>query len=296
MTMGSLLKIEEGVLLRDQWEARGEGKIMTPPDQVRVAEIQFRDPSAPFARDVQARRALFHALDRPLMVSTLHYGLTKVANSYVSPEDAGWSAVEDAIAKYPYDRAQALQLFAAAGWDRGADGTLANAAGERFQVNARTLDSPQYVKEAQVVVDQWRDVGVAAEIETYGRARQNDSEYRAKFQGVAFGSPSPDAASMLRWSSRELATEANGWKGQNRNAYVRPEVDQLLTRYFATIEPGPRNETLEQLFKFIADDHPALTLYYPVRVFAIRKGLAGVVPEKPGDGWEGFNAQQIHWE
>src|SRR5207249_411372 len=67
LTVGSLIKVEEGLVLKEQLEARGEGTILTTPAsarQVRVGMFQFRPPQQPPGRDVRLRRALAYAMDR----------------------------------------------------------------------------------------------------------------------------------------------------------------------------------------------------------------------------------------
>ncbi|MEA2639691.1 MAG: peptide/nickel transport system substrate-binding protein, partial [Chloroflexota bacterium] len=194
LTLGSAIRVEEGVILKEQLEARGEGTIITRPEGgIRLADFQYREPLIPPARDVRIRQALYHAVDRALMNDTLQAGLVQPAHMVVAPGDPGYNAAEPIVTRYPYDLSRSAQLLAEAGWTKGADGLLRNATGDRFDLGIRVTEGTLNNKEAQVVSEFWRAVGVNTEIEQMSRSLQNDQEYRAKFPGVSFSSPSgPD--------------------------------------------------------------------------------------------------------
>ena len=52
---------------------------------------------------------------------------------------------------------------------------------------------------------------------------------------------------------------------------------------------------LAELVRFVAEDLPSLPWYYPMEAYAVRAGLQGVSPTKPGDGWTTANAHQLYW-
>jgi peptide/nickel transport system substrate-binding protein len=296
LTLGSLVKVEEGAVLKQEWEARGEGKVLTTPDQVRIADFQFRDPRKPAARDARVRQALAHAVDRSLMTETLHFGLTLPAQYFIGPGEPGYAQADRTVRKYLYDPNRAGQLLEEAGWTRGGDGVLRSAGGERFTFEIQSLDTTQYVKEAQVLGEFWKAVGVDVQFDLYPRARNNDLEYRASYQGVTIGSPAARPETVNRWRSDSVASEASRWRGENRGNYLRPEVDRLSDAFFATLETRQRQDTMIQLLQLLAEDLPSMPLYYPVRVFAVRSGLVGAQPSGPGEGWTVFNAHGIYWE
>src|SRR5207245_2954863 len=73
LPLGDIMQLDEAMLVKQELEPKGEASILTRPFSMRVSSIQFRDPSAPAARDLNVRRAMVHAVDRPLMVEALHY-------------------------------------------------------------------------------------------------------------------------------------------------------------------------------------------------------------------------------
>src|SRR5207244_13305957 len=137
-----------------QREARSQATSFTNPCSMRVGDRQFREPSAPAARDVRVRRAMVHAVDRPLMTESLHFGLTVPAETFVFPNEATFARVDRTITKYPYDVTRAARLLSEAGWQKGSDGVLRDAESQRFPAfQMHSLESVQFVNEAQVIAD-----------------------------------------------------------------------------------------------------------------------------------------------
>jgi peptide/nickel transport system substrate-binding protein len=295
LPLGNLLNVDEAMVLKQQLETQGEASVLTNPFSLRVTDFQFRDPSGPAARDVRVRRAVVHAVDRPLMVDSLLLGLTLPAYSFVFPNDATYARVDEAIAKYPYDANRARQLLAEAGWERGSDGVLRTESGQRFTFGVHTLEGTQYVKEAQVVVDAWRALGIAAELEVIPRAQQNNREYRASFTGAANRSMSRrDWAG--KWRTDQIPNESNQWRPDNRGAFANPAVDRLSTEFRRELDPAKRADTVVQFFRVISEEVPSIPFYYLVRVYAIRAGLKGVDPPELGEGDPMFNVHRMRWE
>jgi peptide/nickel transport system substrate-binding protein len=245
---------------------------------------------------VRARQALNHALDRQLLVDTLHYGLTLPGHGLFPPGDPALAGTDPPVAKYPFDQARARQLLSDAGWSRSPDGMLTAGAGERFDLTIQTIEGAQYVKEAQVIVDSWRNVGVSAELEVLPRSRQNDREYRAKFPGLAIRALQRGNDWARKWRTEEIPQEANQWRGENRGTYSRPEIDRGSSDYLTTIDPTRRLAILGEVLKIVSEDVPSLALYHGVDVYAVRTGLRGVQPTGPGQGWTVFNAHELYWE
>jgi peptide/nickel transport system substrate-binding protein len=296
ITLGNLIRVEEGLILKEQIEPRGEGIVMTIPTKHRYGEIQYRDPQPPPARDARVRQAMVHALDRQLLVDTLLQGLTTPADMYLAPNDAVFPAAERAVRKYPFNPNRASELLAAAGWTLGQDGALADAAGGRFELEARTTPEVQNVNEVQILIDFWKRAGIDATIELIPRARQNDQEYRARFPGVSLSATSISPDWLDKWQTERIATDANRWRGSNRGAYSRPEFDRLYREYITTIDQARRQDTLVQLIRLTSEDVTYFPLYYQIDVHAIRTGLKGPVPRWPGQAGMAFNVHEWHWE
>jgi len=296
LTLGSLIRVEEGVILKEQLESRGEGTVLTRPEGgIRVSDFQYREPRIPPARDLRVRRAMYHAVDRALAIEALQFGFVQIAHMVLAPGEPAFAPAEAAVPKYAYDPARATQLLTEAGWTKGGDGVLQNAAGERFDLGLRVTEGTLNNKEAQVVSEFWKPLGINPEIDLMPRSLQNDQEYRAKFPGIASSSPAgPDV--ILRFTSELIPSDANRWRGSNRGGYSNPEVDRLATDFFKTIDMRARVNTHVEIMKLLMDDVATMPLYYQVDTYGVRNGLKGVVPAAAGEGWTVGNAQLLYWE
>jgi peptide/nickel transport system substrate-binding protein len=296
VTLGNLLRVEEGMTVKEQMEPRGEGSVMTIPTKIRYGELQYRDPLPPPSRDVRVRQAMVHALDRQILADTLLFGLSSPADVYLAPTDAAYSAASEAIRKYPFDPSRAGVLLQEADWTKGADGVLRSSAGERFDLEVRTTAETQNQKEVQILSDAWKQAGVNTSIEIVPIAKQNDQEYRAKFPGISTSSTSISIDWMDKWQTDRAASEANRWRGGNRGAYSNATVDRMYRDYITTIDPTKRQDALVQLVKFASEDVTYVPLFYQVDVHAIRTGLNGLVPRWPGQSGMAFNSYEWYWE
>ncbi|HZT07132.1 MAG TPA: peptide ABC transporter substrate-binding protein [Chloroflexota bacterium] len=295
ITLGNLIRGDEGLVLKEQMEARGDGSVLTIPTKIRYGELQYREPRPPPSRDVRVRQSLLHALDRAQLVEALLHGLSTMADMYLAPNDAAFPAADKVIAKYPYDPNRAATLLQDAGWTRGDEGVLRNSTGERFDLELRTTEETQNQKEVQIIADAWKAVGINPSVEIVPKAKQNDQEYRAKYPGIGFSATSIQADWLSKWQTELIASEANRWRGGNRGAYSRPEFDAMYRQYITTVDPVERQAVLVALVKFASEDVTYLPLYYQIDVHAIRAGLKGVEPRWPGQPGMAFNAYQWYW-
>ncbi len=296
LTLGSLIRVEEGVILKEQLEGRGEGTVITRPEGgIRLADFQYREPSTPAARDVRVRRAMYHAIDRALAIDSLQFGFVQPAHMVLAPGDPAFESAEAAVTKYPFDLTRATQLLSDAGWTRGADGVARNASGERLDLGVRVTEGTLNNKEAQVMSEFWKAIGVNSEVELMPRALQNDQEYRAKFPGISFSSPSgPDV--IIRFNMESIPSDANRWRGGNRGGYSNREFERLAGEFFKTIDPQARARTHVDILKLLADDVAAMPFYYQVDTYGVRSGLQGATPTAAGQGWTVGNAQGLYWD
>lgn len=295
LPLGDIIQADEGMLLRQELERKGEGTVLTRPFSMRVGSIQFRDPRAPAARDLRVRQAMVHAVDRPLMVESLHFGITVPADTFVFPSDAAFARVDRSITKLPHDPSRAAQLLAEAGWARGPDRVLRDPGGQPFSLEIQALEGTQYVKEAQVIADSWEGIGIAPELKVIPRSRQNDREFRAGFTGTEVHSYSPGPGSFRNWRVDQIPAETTRWQGGNRGGYVNPGLHQLAVDYDVTFDRPKREDMLVQVLSVVSEEVPTIPFYYTVRVYAVRSGLQGVDPTALGDGYPMFNVHQMHW-
>jgi ABC-type transport system substrate-binding protein len=116
-----------------QSAATGNTVVSTSGD--RYLAVQFRDPTAPWARDVRVRQGIALLSDSQALVESTAYDMTTVADTWVPTEDPVHQLlVQGRVVTYPYDRARAARVLADAGWVLSPTHVFQNSAGESLTV------------------------------------------------------------------------------------------------------------------------------------------------------------------
>jgi peptide/nickel transport system substrate-binding protein len=276
------LKAEEATTIKQAWEPTGAGTVIISLNGLRVLYFQYRDPNAPWVRDVRVRRALVHLQDRQTLVETLKGGLTAVGHTVPTPDDPVHRLIEQrGLPRYGYDPRRAEQLLAESGWSRGPAGVYQNVAGQPFAIEVRTVVvAPEALQEILAISDQFKAAGMESPIFQIRQGTANSSELRAKAEGV-FATrldDTPDALS--RFHSSLIASEANRWLGQNVWGYENPVFDRMYDDYLVTLEIGRRQAALADMLKMAADDVVFMPMWYELGLLntVFRKGVHGPRP------------------
>jgi peptide/nickel transport system substrate-binding protein len=223
--------------------------------------------SNPLFQDVRVRQAMIMALDRDTMVSTVFGGFGQVATGPIPPSIA-W-VPRDGATLWPYDPERAIALMAEAGWVRGSDGLLRNAAGETFRFTM-LADRGDPTRDAVYLVaqDAWRSIGMDIQIETtewntiLARYRTGDYDVRVGWWVIK---PDPDLYDYFHTRGP-----------LNQILYSNPVVDDLLERGRAIADEARRAAIYAELQEILADEQPSIILYYPTEVRASSARVQGL--------------------
>jgi peptide/nickel transport system substrate-binding protein len=290
------LGFEEGLIAKDQWEAKGEGTVYFVP--VGCRRLLLPTDSQPLFRDVRVRRALLMAIDREQVINGLVAGQAKMAHIPLSPNEPGFAAAEAAATKYAFDPRGALALFEQAGWRRGTDGLLANAAGERFEFPFQVpAGDNEQVQLQAAIAGFWSEIGVRTIIQNATDAQLRDRQHRETLPGVSMTDSGPTIASLARrWHSNQIPTADNRYVGDNAAHWNNPQADRILERLDNTFRPQDMEPQLVEFAKLYSEEMPALTLFYTPEVTASHKYLQGARPRPAGSGQNTWNWSAFMWE
>jgi peptide/nickel transport system substrate-binding protein len=261
---------------------------MPVPRGVRNLRLQYRDPSAPWARDPNIRRALTHLTNRQELVDSVEFGLSGSVDTYLNGDSPILPQLQQAgLTRYPFDPTRAAQLLGDAGWTRGADGVYQrNGQPFVFQMAAPGLGN--YPQIATAVAGQWAQNGIAATPNTIPSSAANRDEQQANYGGAivwpgVFGEPE-----MQAFTTGQISTAETRWKGSNFGGYSNPELDQLDLRFQETLDPAQGNALLVTMLKLMADQAVAIPMYYLEAAVMFRKGITGpgkVAPNQLASSW-----------
>jgi peptide/nickel transport system substrate-binding protein len=244
--------------------------------------------------DVRVRRALIHAVDRRAIVDGLYGGTAKVHHVWLATDDLAFPAVDRSIQKYEFDVRRAAALLQEAGWTRSADGNLRDAAGEvlSMPLTAQFTDLEQ--KQAAVVADNWKALGVASEMKVMTLAQQRDREFRSKIPAVGFQNRSMRYDNMV-WTTDQVTTAENRWRGTNYIGYVNPRLDELWPKVLGTPDATQREAILVEALREMTSDAVVNVTHLEPAPVVYRAGLKG--PRQPWSEYGAFvwNVWEWHW-
>jgi peptide/nickel transport system substrate-binding protein len=279
ITLGRGLSPEQGFQATAQWK---EGRVDQAPGNWIALFPQFVNPQPAVLANVEMRRALLHAADRQQMVNSLLEGQSRVADSYVGPDQPEFADVQSSVTSYPYDLARANQLFERLGYTKGGDGIFRDASGQSPNIEIRTTGGDDLRDKIMFsIADSWNRAGIPTETVIVPRALADDREYRANrpaFEIVRQPNTLTESA-LRRFESREAALPENRYRGANRVRYQNPEYDVLMERYLVAIQPTERLELARQLVRHFSENLPVMGVLYSITPMLITNRLVNVTAE-----------------
>jgi peptide/nickel transport system substrate-binding protein len=274
------IDIPTAIEVRTRWEGTGNSVEFFELAGLNQLEIQHRPE---FARprngfpERTVRQALYHGIDRAAVNEIWTNGVAPLADSWYSPGHPLRKDLEPSIPQFPYDAARAQALLAQAGWQPGADGVLVHSqTGERFETTVMGERGTGGERVLSVIAENWRRIGVRADLEILTTANQNDREYQSKRPGVYLTSPSGVNFYDNRLHSTAITRADNRWSGTNRGGYNNPSVDALLEKLQVTIGAAERIVLHRDLLQQQMGDVALMPLSWEVVPALIRAGITGV--------------------
>lgn len=239
----------------------------SPGTPIQYLAFNLRDP---LLKDVHVRQAISCAIDRSLMIRTLMGGRARPAYS-ILPLDH-W-AYSDAGPHFDFDPARARHILDEAGYRPAADGT-------RFHLTMKTSSAEDTRTLSAVLQQQLAQVGIALDIRSYEFATFYSDVTRGAFQVYSLrwigGNEQPEifnyAFSTARFSP----------KGANRGHYSNPRLDALLDDAATSQSQDQRRTDYIQAQRILAEDLPAINLWYRDTVIVHNRRLTDVVPSPSG--------------
>jgi peptide/nickel transport system substrate-binding protein len=264
--------------------------VATPGPSVERIEFNLAKPADPIADpkvahpvlgDLNVRRALLLATPKQQIVDKLLFGKAKPGTSPVSQ---GWASPKG-LAQETYDPAKAKQLLEQAGWASGADG-IRSKGGVRAALTIVTTTGDKVREQVQqILVDEWRAIGVELQIKNQPSAVLLSGSYSAgdpRKKGsidmwMYASSPGVDPHQTVnqRYTTGNIPTAANGGAGQNYTRFSNAEVDRLIADAGATVEQPRRAKDYADALKILNDNVAIIWMYDRQLLDAFRSSVSG---------------------
>lgn len=238
----------------------------------------------PLFADVNVRRALTMAIDRPAIVQGVRRGYGELANSTVPP--FYWNYNPNAGADLKYDPEAARRLLAQAGWrDTDGDG-IVEKDGRPFRFTLNTnMGNRERQDITEIVQAQLRAVGVDAQpqVMEWGtlldRLQREPRDYDAAVVGWVTEFRIDDSDLFSCQKLREQTPFQ--WAG-----YCNPATDVYLDTLPRIADRAAAKPLWMEYQERIAHDQPFTFLFYTRRLEGVHERMRNVHPDARGD-WVG---------
>jgi peptide/nickel transport system substrate-binding protein len=236
-----------------------------------VMYLNFNVARGPLA-DARVRQAVALAMDRRAMVHAVWRDKAQLAATLLPL--GHWARARDSeLAAWPHDVPRAKALLESAGYKAGRDGV-------RLRLEMKTSQDDTTRLLAEVLQAQLAEAGIALTLRA--------SEFGTFYADVTNGRFEMYA---LRWiGSNEdpdiyryaFGSDRFPPKGGNRGHYRNAQVDALLAAAARTTDEAVRRGEYVEVEKVLAEELPAVPLWYPNNEVVHTVRLKGIHPQPDG--------------
>jgi peptide/nickel transport system substrate-binding protein len=295
LCMRSTISFDGAMILREQWEKPGKGKIYISPASWSWLNLSRDNP---WFSDVKVRRALLHAIDREAMVQNLFKGEKIVSHVPLSRVRKSYKKALAAATLYKYEPETAKKLLAEAGWKPGSDGVLVNSKGERLEFEFRVTAERRDHEQAQAIIaDYWKKVGVRTNIKNLPNRLLNAAENRNRWPGAFLGTHNVTVEEWQeRFHTKNIPSAENKFALENVSGWNDPRKDAILDELNSIVTPARSEQLQLEFIKMFSEALPHLPLYYSPEVLVAKKGLTGITPRQESGGQNSSSWNMYQWD
>lgn len=295
LCMRNTISFDGAMILRGQWEKEGKGKVFISPASWTWLNLSRDNP---WFKDVRVRRALFHAVDRNALVQNVFRGEDLASHFPLSRIRRAYKKALASATVYDYNPEKAKQLLAEAGWRPGPDGVLANAKGERMEIEFRARAGQRDDEQAQAVIaDYWQKIGARVRINNMPRRLLESSENRNRWPGAFIGSHNMTVEEWAeRFHSKNIPAAENKFVLENVSGWRDPRKDAILDELKSIISDEREDELQVEFVKLFTDSLPHLPLVYSPEILVVKRGLTGVMPRQESGGQNASTWNTYQWD
>jgi peptide/nickel transport system substrate-binding protein len=259
------------------------------------------DPAQPHPvlSDRAVRHALAIATPKQRIVDALLFGRARAGTSEVP---IGWAAVPGAV-QDGYDPAAAKRELDAAGWVAGGDGIRARDGVRASLRLVGTTGNALRERIEQVLVDEWRAIGIEVRIANVPSATLTASwsaggvRKRGSFDmlianaGLGTAGSDPIAYATQRFRCASIPSAANSGAGANYGRWCDAAVDRAIADSAMTLDRETQKSRLGAALTSVVAQVTGIWLYDRGRIDAYRTRLHGI----RSNGWDQVTWNVAEW-
>lgn len=225
--------------------------------------------------DLDVRRALHHAFDRETLVDTVLFGAFEPSSTPLARSTFGFD--ESVAGMYPYDPELAVELLEGAGWVL--DGDVRTRDGEEFRLNCIIGTAEEDAAIAQVLQQQWGQVGIAIDINVIAGTAQTEAKRNGDHHiGFKIGVYQDPDILGIYFHPRSIG-------GFNYTFYDDPALADLFDKGIATLDPTERAQVYSEISVLMMEQAIMIPIYYLSNLSAASASLTGLVHDTAGYWW-----------
>lgn len=226
--------------------------------------------SRPFLAKKEVRQALTLAIDRKAIVDSLLFGYASVG---ASPYPSSFWVRKQDLEPWPFDPQRAKALLAAQGFaDTNGDGILERD-GKDFEIELMAPSENQLRRNVVLLVqEQLKNVGVRVKPRIIEFNSMGEPLSKHDFDGVVSGLAIATNLSLLH------TFHTKGKDTFNWGLYSNPEVDALIEKIDAAIDPRTVKPEFDRLQEILHEDQPVTFTYESQRIAGNRKRVRHLEP------------------
>ena len=230
----------------------------------------------PILSDLQVRRAIAFATNRPEIIAKIMHGADTPSDSPEPPYSWGYTTN---TVHYAFDPAKARALLDADGWHVGRDGVRVKN-GTKLEFNLSTQTESTIGKALQAVLQrEWHDVGVQADVKNYPTAEMFANGSDAILEGGHYdsatfawsGAADPDLDPL--YSADNLAP-----RGQNSLFWVNAAATKAMRDALGTVDQPVRKADYVIFQQQLANDVPTIIIGFRKVPYVYNTDLKGYDP------------------
>jgi peptide/nickel transport system substrate-binding protein len=230
----------------------------------------------PQLKDLRVRRALLLAIDRKAIAREVFGDEHAVANSFLAPQDPGYSAD---LPVSSYDPAAAAEALRDAGYRKDEAGRWVDATGAALEpplsFNARN-NLTRAVGERLVAA--WQRFGVKATLVPDPALLSQTLPHRRFELALLSLTPTPEYVPQTILGSTAIPDEANNYSGQNFAGLKDEKIDEALAALSGELDAGRRHALWARLQSEWVEALPSLPLFNLPQLYVVPIWLRGFEP------------------
>ena len=256
----------------------------------------LRPPKLTWFTNTRFRQAISYAIDRAAIANQIYGGRGAPQFGPITP--ANKIFFNPGVKRYPHDIARAEALLAEAGFRKGADGILRDAAGNTVEITLSTnAENSERVSIGNLIRQDLARMGIRATLAPEAfNALIGKMAANGDVEGLVWGftggvDPATSqniwksSGSLHRWNPRQ-EKPATPWEA---------EIDRLFDQAGTTLDQSRRKQLYNHWQEIVAEQQPLIYLVNALTATAARNTLANIRPSafpSPGHSW---NIDQIFY-